>query len=372
MKTKRFYCLNPRKKKKRLISDLFGQLGDIYWLNSGGLSFKYYPETRKRAVKAMFQSKSVPQTKLGKRVKTSFLCLQYNYFRVKFEISNFDAAIVWNGINGTRYVFSTAAKDCGLPTLYCELSPFKETITVDPEGVNYTNCLPRNIKPYEKWYNQISESEIVDTTKTTIVARQPGRKCNEVQGSLTLEQQYIFVPLQVPGDSQLRVFGGCFKTVEKLIETLINEAHLLPSGWHIRLKEHPSSKQEFESLYKGVCPANVVFDNITDTFEQVKKSKAVFTVNSSVGLEAMFYEKPVVAMGLSFWAFGNLAETCRNSFELRRILENPDNLNFSKSERTAFLSFLLRDYYVDIKEPTKQILQRLNGSKTFLFQSGLS
>ena len=372
MKTKRFYCLNPRKKKKRLISDLFGQLGDIYWLNSGGLSFKFYPETKKRAINAMFQSKSVPQTKLGKRLKTSFLCLQYNYFRAKLEISNFDAAIVWNGINGTRYVFSAAAKDCGLPALHCELSPFKKTITVDPEGVNYTNCLPREIKPYEKWYNKISDSDIVCRTKTTIVARQPGNKCTEVQGNLTLEQPYIFVPLQVPGDSQLRVFGGRFKTVEKLIETLSNEAHLLPSGWHIRLKEHPSSQQKFESLYKGLCPANVVFDNITDTFEQVKKSKAVFTVNSSVGLEAMFYEKPVVAMGLSFWAFGNLAETCRNASELRRILKNPDNLHFSKSERVAYLSFLLRDYYVDIEEPKKQILQRLNGSKAFLFKSGLN
>ena len=372
MKTKRFYCLNPRKKKKRLISDLFGQLGDIYWLNSGGLSFKSYPETKKRAINAMFQSKSVPQTKLGKRLKTSFLCLQYNYFRAKLEISNFDAAIVWNGINGTRYVFSAAAKDCGLPALHCELSPFKKTITVDPEGVNYTNCLPREIKPYEKWYNKISDSDIVCRTKTTIVARQPGNKCTEVQGNLTLEQPYIFVPLQVPGDSQLRVFGGRFKTVEKLIETLSNEAHLLPSGWHIRLKEHPSSQQKFESLYKGLCPANVVFDNITDTFEQVKKSKAVFTVNSSVGLEAMFYEKPVVAMGLSFWAFGNLAETCRNASELRRILKNPDNLHFSKSERLAYLSFLLRDYYVDIEEPKKQILQRLNGSKAFLFKSGLN
>lgn len=320
----------------------------------------------------MFQSKSVPQTKLGKRLKTSFLCLQYNYFRAKLEISNFDAAIVWNGINGTRSVFSAAAKDCGLPALHCELSPFKKTITVDPEGVNYTNCLPREIKPYEKWYNKISDSDIVDRTKTTIVARQPGNKCTEVQGNLTLEQPYIFVPLQVPGDSQLRVFGGCFKTVEKLIETLSKEAHLLPSGWHIRLKEHPSSQQKFESLYKGLCPANVVFDNITDTFEQVKKSKAVFTVNSSVGLEAMFYEKPVVAMGLSFWAFGNLAETCRNASELRRILKNPDNLHFSKSERVAYLSFLLRDYYVDIEEPKKQILQRLNGSKAFLFKSGLS
>ena len=377
--TKRFCCLNPRKKTKRLISDLFSQIGDVCWFNFGGLSLNYYPETKKRAIKAMLQSKKLPKTKRGKRFKTNFLCMQYNYFRVKFENSNFDAVIVWNGINGTRHVFSAAAKDTGLSTLHCELSPFRNTITVDPEGVNYANCLPRDIKPYEDWYSKVSGSDIIDRIKTTIVARQPSRGDKEVQGNLTLEQgnltleqPYIFVPLQVPGDSQLRVFGGRFKTVDKLIETLLAEAHLLPLGWHIRLKEHPSSKQEFESLYKGVCPANVVFDNFTDTFEQVKKSKAVFTVNSSVGLEAMFYEKPVVAMGLSFWAFGNLAETCRNSSELRRILKNPDNLHFSKSERVAYLSFLLRDYYVDIEEPKKQILQRLNGSKAFLFKSGLS
>ena len=127
MGTKRFYCLNPRKKKKRLITDLFGQIGDIHWLNIGGLSFKYYPETKKRAIKAMFQSKSVPQTKLGKKVKTGFLCLQYNYFRVKLEISNFDAAIVWNGTD-----ISAAAKI--------------SMNQVDPEGVNYSN-FPRDIKP---------------------------------------------------------------------------------------------------------------------------------------------------------------------------------------------------------------------------------
>ena len=67
-----------------------------------------------------------------------------------------------------------------------------------------------------------------------------------LQSSCSLEQRYIFF------DSQLRVFGGYFKTVEKLIETLINEAHLLPSGWHIRLKEHPNSQQQFERLYKNI------------------------------------------------------------------------------------------------------------------------
>ena len=88
----------------------------------------------------------------------------------------------------------------------------------------------------------------------------------------TLEQPYIFVPFK------FRVIASSGSLVvtlnsRKAYRNTYKRGALLPSGWHIRLKEHPNSQQQFERLYKEFCPANVIFDNITDTFEQVKAKR---------------------------------------------------------------------------------------------------
>ena len=112
----------------------------------------------------------------------------------------------------------------------------------------------------------------------------------------------------------------------------------------------------------------MVLDNTTNTFEQVKKSKLVMTINSSVGMEAMFYEKPVVATGNCFWAIEGIAAHAGSAQEIGHILSDPAKVAFDAEARHGFLNFLDQCYYPKLSDPNvDDIPKRLGGLDDFWF-----
>lgn len=159
------------------------------------------------------------------------------------------------------------------------------------------------------------------------------------------------MPLQVPGDSQLRLYGGAFKTVEQFVDAILNAARNCPDGWQVRIKEHPSAAPFVKDAIDAAGALNVVLDNVTDTFEQVRQARLVVTVNSSVGMEAMFFGKPVVACGDCFWAIEDIAASAKTPQALYNALANPDGVTYNAQARQAFLSYLDQCYYPKLSAP---------------------
>lgn len=125
--------------------------GYIRFLKLAPLSSAHYPETDARAVKAFETAKKQPRGTLMRWAKLSLFKRQYAGCRTYFERRPDTVAVAWNGLNGTRRVFMDAAKDAGRKTLFFELAPFADRITIDPEGVNFANALPREPGPYIAW-----------------------------------------------------------------------------------------------------------------------------------------------------------------------------------------------------------------------------
>jgi len=347
-KTFRFVCLKHDMFKKAIRPTL-SSLGTITWrilppmsISGGGGS---YPETLRRVTSAFDATNRKPKGRLITAAERSLLRLQYNGSRSFFEENPDAIAVAWSGLGARRRVFMDGARDAGARTLYFEHSPFAGRITVDPQGVNNANSLPREIEPYIAWAQASGIPNDWNDIRDTIQARKPVmlRKGPTAQRPLT--EPFIFVPLQVPGDSQLRLFGGSFRTVEATIEATVTAAKALPDGWHLRLKEHPSSRIHLGDLIAQYANPRIVLDNATDTFTQVDASRAVITVNSSVGLEAMFFEKPVIALGECFWAIPGVATPCPTMEGLVNLLKDPAALSFELAAREAFLSFLTNVYY---------------------------
>ena len=370
-----FVCLDPRKSKRAAIDRSISPLGSITWLKLVPMRLKGYPESTMRADVALSTAKKQPKSSLIRAAKGVLLRLQYNGSRAHFERHKESVAVTWNGLNGTRRVFMDGARDAGAKTLFFELGPFAGTLTVDPCGVNNANSLPRSITPYLSWGSQQGTTEGWRVIRDTIKARKPVTLQEESVPEKPLNEPFIFVPLQVPGDSQLRIFGGAFRTVESVIKAVAKAAESLPDGWHLRLKEHPTSLVRFDALVNEYKHPKLVLDNATDTFTQVAASRAVLTVNSSVGLEAMFFEKPVVAMGECFWAIPGVAGHCGDIDALTEMMREPAKLTFDPTIRSAFLSFLADVYYPKISvqvgdiapEEIEKIRQRLNGPDIFGF-----
>lgn len=345
----RFVCLDPRKLKRATIKSTLENIGSIRWKKLAPISVKGYPETSVRAKTAFDAGTKKPKTRWMTAAKIALLQMQYNGSRSFFEDNPDAIAVCWNGLNGTRRAFMDGARDAGARTLYFELSPFSGRITIDPRGVNQANSLPREIGTYKAWTKKYGAADSWREIRSTIQARKPSTQRTGAIPGRPMTEPFIFVPLQVPGDSQLRIFGGKFRTVEATIAAVIDAARNLPLGWHLRLKEHPSSPIQFGDLITKYDKSNIVLDNVTDTFVQVAASRAIITVNSSVGLEAMFFEKPVIALGECFWTIPGVATYCPTVAELGRVLRDPENsFSFDPESRDAFLSFLTREYYLKL------------------------
>ena len=151
--------------------------------------------------------------------------------------------MAWNGLNGSRRAFMDGARDAGAGTLFFELAPFKGRVTCDPVGVNQANGLSRDPAFYTQWLASSGHApDLWRDEKLRIVQRAAATDKHSPMPVDARTGPYLFVPLQVPGDSQLRLFGGEFRTVPDFIDALVAAADSLPANWYLKIKEHPSAE----------------------------------------------------------------------------------------------------------------------------------
>lgn len=314
------------------------------------LGWRSYPDSSEVASSALAASKQIPRSRFWYRLKWLMFRCQYSWARHYFEKHTDTAALCWNGLSGSRRAFVEGARRAGAPTVLFELAPLPGRVSIDVKGVNYVNSLPRKAEFYLNWQQAHPEFYgIWREVRDSIVSRQASRNSNvqQIQRPIPLEQRpYMFVPLQVQNDSQIRLFGGWVNSVTHFVELLNHHAKSLPEGWTIRIKEHPTSKIPYGLERIITDHERVVVDNMTDTIQLIKDSEAVITINSSVGLEAMFFEKPVLVLGQAFYGFEQIANTIKSPDELDDIFENPlRRLKFEAQPVTAFLDYLSGVYY---------------------------
>ena len=322
-----------------------------------------YRETEMRVAEAFSNAIAPNKRAILHPAKLWALRRFYAGTRAYFEANPNAVAVAWNGLNTMRQIFMRAAQDAGSRTLFFERAPFADRITADPRGVNYENSLPRQAAPYLTWAKtKCRDPEAWLKLRDTIAQRKPITKYGHDVPVPPMDGPFIFVPLQVPGDSQLRVFGGMFRTIDVFVAAILRHAENCPAGWHIRIKEHPSSVPFVGAAIRASGVQNVVLDNSTNTFDQVRQSKLVLTVNSSVGLEAMFFDKPVVAAGNCFWAIEGIANSAQTPEALAKLFSDPNQVTFDPDARHAFFSFLDQEYYPRLSAPLAlPIMDRLKG-----------
>lgn len=295
------------------------------------------------AALALDSGNARPEGGTGRALRRLFLQWQYNWCRRYLRDRAEGVLLVWNGVKGHRRLLAAAAQERGLPVVYFEEGPLPGRLSVDFQGVNYGCSLPRRIDFYHAWARDSGVApEAWRAQKTRLTARAATR-ADVAQGAAPADlarEPFLFCPLQVPGDSQLTIYGGWIRSVEATIEALARAAEALPEGWHLRVKEHPSARVSFAGRLAALASPRLRVDNTTDTFAQVAASRGVVTVNSSVGLQAMFFDKPVLTLGQAFYALEGVAHAVPGPEDLARLLADPAALGFDPAARGAFLSYL--------------------------------
>ncbi len=128
---------------------------------------------------------------------------------------------------------------------------------------------------------------------------------------------FVYFPLHVTDDYKImRVIPHCVDQAS-IVEQI---ADALPPGYDLVLKEHPMSvgRNSIALLRRLRKRANVrLVRPHTSTHDLVRRSAAVAVISSTVGLEALLYEKPVLTLGEPFYGGYGITLDCASFAEIR-------------------------------------------------------
>ena len=257
--------------------------------------------------------------------------------------------------------FMEGARAAGARRLYLEHAPVPGRITVDPRGVHALSSLPRSVEPYSAWADKVApDRKAWRAARDDIRQRAKSRILVGDDELLPppLKAPYLFVPLQVPCDA--------------FVSTLALAADSLPDGWHLRLKDHPSARTSAVEALGAADRSRICLDNHNGTFTQVAASRGVVTDSSSVGIQAFYFDKPVVVCGQTYWAIPGIATPAPEIDSLKAILAEAEALGFDADARDAFMTYLSSVYFPAIDpipgaESAASIAERLAGADAFGF-----
>lgn len=257
----------------------------------------------------------------------------------------YDYFFMWSGVRLIEFVANEFAKKINVQTLFFELGNFPGKLFVDPLGTNAKSLLTkdvtilnkfdRDIEKFQKWrmeYIEKSLSEhkvpqgsssgtveykknIIDTigfrllnyiqyepliTKEKLIGKYFRKLVQIDYDKVDLEkEEYIFYPMQVNKDAQLILNSevGNLKALKK-VSNIANR-----KGKNLLVKPHPAEVEV--GLMKKVRDLKdelqfyIVKEN---TMQLIYHSTEVITINSTVGLQAKLFDKPVTCLGKAFYS----------------------------------------------------------------------
>jgi len=246
-----------------------------------------------------------------------------------FKKNQINFFLIFNGYaQYIEYSAMLVAKYLKINTLFFEIGNFPNKIFVDTKGVNAASSLmdidlrkiPCDIKNFEKFKKEylikkekqhfVPQSikkenflqKIIDHDRfdPSILARVKNLVKNYIFRSKQIKfdkipnKNYLFFPLQVSYDSQVLRFSKV--NLFEAIDIASSEAKRKNLAFVI--KPHPAESNYKVLEYAKSKDAFIVNEN---TYLLLKNASLIYTINSTVGLESFFYNKPLVVLGEAFY-----------------------------------------------------------------------
>jgi capsular polysaccharide export protein len=126
---------------------------------------------------------------------------------------------------------------------------------------------------------------------------------------------YVLVPLQVSSDSQVSL-GSDYAGMEPLIAELIASfARHAPGGERLVFKHHPRDRgyNHYGDWIRALAQRHGVAERVFYFHDGslgpiLKRAKAVVTINSTVGLQALYHATPTKVLGRTFYNLPGLTD----------------------------------------------------------------
>lgn len=323
-----FYCT---KAKPWSIAD---RLGHVVYPKPGEASRA--PDLDDATKEAILNDKILFANPDDKRL-TRELTRTFASLKAFLEAEQIDVMLLWNGSGLAASCAAFLAQAKGLRTIYGENGYFYNTMQLDPKGVNQAASISQRIaddylsigidaarqKELETVIDIYRNDKPVQYTRNPHPARAAlsARIRDEVNnllektfkwpGSLNrdipstpdgLPDKYVFIPFQVVKDSQLLLYSPLVgNDMGLMLQHCRAALQAVAADYRIVVKLHPADvgNIDYSDLVKRY--PDVVFLKDYPSNELIKSASLVITINSTVGVEALIYGKPVVTLGNNFY-----------------------------------------------------------------------
>lgn len=202
---------------------------------------------------------------------------------------------------------------------------YQDYIYLDRKGIG------NNSELYSFTHNDIGNYNI-QNDKITEATRLTNERLFNFKSEEYEYRNYILVPLQVDGDSKLKIGSPYFAKVKDFVDYIINTT---PKDIQILFKNHPHNKKRVKIPKLD----NVVdiSDKLLSKAKLIKNSLFVGGINSTFLIESMFLEHKTVTWGLDVFSNKNIIiEGYGKNFE--EILTDK---NINKNIQNKFMHILM-------------------------------
>lgn len=285
--------------------------------------------------------------KANKKLKLNFIKpVEYSLeaFILSLRVSSLlkektpDLVVIWNGGRLKQRVVAETAKLHGLPVLYMENGLLPNTTSADRKGVNYNSSVPKNKDFYltKKYQFNFSDTVKLDVRAST-------KKLSKTK--TTLPEKFIFVPFQVESDSQIITHSPWIKSMRELFFLCKRYSEKKDKNIKFVFKEHPSSDYKYDDLY-NLESDQLIFANGTPTEKLIRKSEAIITINSSVGIESLLLKKKVITLGNAIYNIDGICKHASSIKELENHIDSIDSWIPDQNLISYFLGYLENEYSI--------------------------
>ena len=157
----------------------------------------------------------------------------------------------------------------------------------------------RTHRPYPFWAETATWAKRLST-----LSWRRRQACRFISDLGVRKTQYVFLPLQLDSDYQIKVhsrFTGIPEILEKVLSSFASHA---PTDLHLVIKNHPldngwiNYRRQVERQAKLLqVSGRVHFIDGGGLTELIHGARGVVTVNSTVGVNAIDYGKPLICLG---------------------------------------------------------------------------
>ncbi|HOT03059.1 MAG TPA: hypothetical protein PK069_02645 [Methanolinea sp.] len=175
-----------------------------------------------------------------------------------------------------------------------------------------------------------------------------------IQKPLSENRKYIYYPLHFTEDAQILLK---FPEGYNQYELIRNIAKNLPINYGLIIKEHPGyiGQYDYNQMFNlSQIPNVFLFDPFVSSKEVFNNCDIILTINSTVGFEALFFNKNVITLGKPFYNHFPGVIHIETLNDLFSILTNVEIQNCCKNDISNYLC--------------KSTLDLLNSSIVFNYQ----